>query len=101
MVQQKIKGGFSTSTASVATHSLSNPLATCSSAPCLMHKEFGAAPFFSPLLVACSSSLQPENGVSYKLLTASSGGVGVLLEAESSIQGGRTDFVKNYSMVDK
>jgi hypothetical protein len=93
--RKKIKGGFSTSkkTASVATDPLSNPLKTCSSSPCLMHKEFGDAPFFSPAPVARSSFLQP-----YELLASS--GVGILLET-GSLQGGRTDFVKNYSTVDK
>jgi hypothetical protein len=101
MVRRKIKGGFSTSVAnaaSVATHSLSNPLTTCSSAPCLMQTEFGDAPFFSTASMARSSSLQVL--ASSLQLLASSGGVGVLLEAES-LQGGRTDSVKNYSTVDE
>jgi hypothetical protein len=99
MVRRKIKGGFSTSklTASAATNSLPNPLQTCSSAPCLMNKEFGDAPFFFPAPVARSPYLQPAT-VSYELLASS--GVGVLLEA-GSLQGGRNDFVKSYRTVDK
>jgi hypothetical protein len=101
MVRRKIKGCFSTSkiTASAATHSsLPNPLKTCASAPCLMNKEFGDAPFFFPAPVVRSPpSLQPAT-VSYELL--GSVGVGVLLE-EGSLQAGRNDFVKNYSTVDK
>jgi hypothetical protein len=87
MVRRKIKGGFSTSVAN-----------TCSSAPCLMQTEFGDAPFFSTASMARSSSLQVL--ASSLQLLASSGGVGVLLEAES-LQGGRTDSVKNYSTVDE
>jgi hypothetical protein len=109
MVRQKSsKGGFSTfkeKTASVvATHSVSsNPLKTCFSSPCLMHTEFGDAPFFSPAspAVARSSSLQPPV-VSYELLLATSS-AGVLLgdalleAAGSALLCERTDVVKNYS----